>query len=112
VQNYLTSSGLTTNDCVLNSIVAQWYVDIRYNGTPLIIEPFAITNGYSNYPTNQQWIDGLNNTFTALQNDGYTYYIDEDNETITVFNVNCIPINVEDIFEINVGINFVILCNQ
>jgi hypothetical protein len=112
VQNYLTNSGLTTNDCVLNSIVAQWYVDVRYNGVPLIIESFATTNGYSNYPTNQQWIDGLNSAFIALQNDGYTYYIDEDNETITVYNVNCIPINVEDMFEINVGINFVILCNQ
>ena len=112
LSNTLQNSGLNLDDCILNTILVQWYVDIRFNGTPLIIEPFAITSGYFNYPTNQQWLDGLNSTFIALQNDGYTYFIDETNNTITVFNVNCIPISVEDTFEINVGINYTILCNQ
>jgi len=112
LNDYLTTNNLTTNDCLLNTIVCEWYVDIRYNGVPLIIEPFTITSGYQNYPTNQQWIDGLNSSLTNLQNDGYTYLIDEVNNTVTVYNVNCIPISVNDTFEINVGINFTILCNQ
>jgi hypothetical protein len=111
LNNYLEINNLTTNDCLLNTIVCEWYVDIRYNGVPLIIEPFTITSGYQNYPTNQQWIDGLNSSLTNLQNDGYTYFIDEVNNTVTVYNVNCIPISVDDTFEINVGINFTILCN-
>ena len=112
IKEKIIPSGLTLNDCQLNSVVANWFVDIRYDGTPLIIEPFAVTSGYYSYPTNQEWIDGLNSAFTNLQNSGYEYFIDEDNETITVYNINCSVLNNEDLFQINVGINFTILCDQ
>ena len=112
IQDKLTLSGLTVDDCVLNTIVANWYVDVRYNNSPLVIQQFATTSGYVNYPTNQDWINGLNSAFTVLQNEGYSYFINEDDNTISVYNNNCIPLDKDNLFQINVGINFTILCNQ
>jgi hypothetical protein len=112
VKDYLTPSGLSlSQDCIANSIVAEWYVDIRYNGSPLVVELFAITYGYQSQPLNQQWVNGLGNALSQLTEEGYEYYIDELNEIVTVYNVNCVPIT-NNTFEINVGINFTILCNQ
>jgi hypothetical protein len=112
ITNNVTASGITLNDCQLNTIVANWFVDIRYDGVPLTIQPFATTTGFNAYPTNQQWIDGLNIALTSLQNNGYNYFISEDNQTISVYTVNCITLQNSDLFQINVGINFTILCNQ
>ena len=112
VKNKIEPSGLTLNNCQLNTITANWFVDIRYDGLPLVVQPFATTTGYNSYPTNQQWIDGLNIALTSLQNSGYNYLIDEVNETVSVYNVNCLALENEDLFQINVGINFTILCNQ
>jgi hypothetical protein len=112
IKNKIAPSGLTLNDCQLNTVTANWFADIRYDGVPLVIQPFATTVGYNSYPTNQQWIDGLNIALTSLQNSGYNYFIDEDNQKISVYNVNCIALENNDLFQINVGINFTILCNQ
>ena len=112
VKEELISSGLTLNDCIANTITAQWYVDLRYNGVPLVIDLFATTNGYYNYPTNIEWVTALNGALSQLGTQGIDYYIDQENKTVTVYNINCIPISENDTFEINVGINFIIFCNQ
>jgi len=112
IKNKIQPSGITLNDCQLNTVTANWFVDVRYDGIPLVIQSFATTNGYNSYPTNQQWINGLNTALTSLQNSGYNYFIDEDNETVSVYNVNCVVLENNDLFQINVGINFTILCNQ
>ena len=57
-------------------------------------------------------MSGLTQSLNNLQNDGLTYSIDEENNSVTVFNINCTPLSLDDTFEINVGLDFNILCNQ
>ena len=112
LNTYLETNGLVLNDCLLNTIVVDWYVDLRLNGVPLTIDQFTTTSGYSVIPTNSEWVSGLTQSLNNLQNDGLTYSIDEVNNTVTVFNINCTPLSLDDTFEINVGLDFNILCNQ
>lgn len=117
ITNYLTTNGYDpTNDCVLNSIESTWYVDIRVNGDVLISTPFFNGFGFSlsgtSYPTPNDWVNGINNINDELQVYGLSFIIDETNETIIVYNNNCIPLSVQNEFEFNVGINFDIFCND
>ena len=110
--NYLQSSGLTTNDCILNTVTSNWYVDLKYGGVSLVSNLFATTVGYQNFPSANDWLTALTDSLNDLQTFGFDYDIDSKNDTVAIYNVNCIPVDDEDIFEINVGINFSILCNQ
>jgi hypothetical protein len=112
IKQYLSLNNLSLSDCILNTVYVQWYVDLKINGITLETYMFAETYGYQNYPTNQQWLDGLNYTLSNLQNDGYNYFIDQNKESIIVYNVNCNPLEITDTFSVDVGINFTILCNQ
>jgi hypothetical protein len=112
LKNYLTSNGLTQSDCILNTIYAQWYVILKINGITLESFMFSETYGYQNYPSNQDWLIGLNYALSNLQNDGYDYFIDQTKESIILYNVNCSPLNITDTFSLDIGINFTILCNQ
>jgi hypothetical protein len=47
-----------------------------------------------------------------LQNEGLSYFINDTDETVTVYNNNCVPLNVSQELEIQVGINYTILCNN
>lgn len=116
INNYLTTNGYDpTNDCILNSITSSWYVDIRVNGDLITSTPFFNGLGFSlsgtSYPTPTDWINGINNSSSELQVYGLSFIIDEDNETIVVYNNNCIPLSIQNVFEFNVGINFDIYCN-
>jgi hypothetical protein len=112
IKQYLSLNNLSLSDCILNTVYVQWYVDLKINGITLETYMFAETYGYQNYPTNQQWLDGLNYTLSNLQNEGYNYFIDLTKESIIVYNVNCNPLEITDTFSVDVGINFTILCNQ
>ena len=116
INNYLTTNGYDpTNDCILNSITSSWYVDIRVNGDLIASTPFFNGLGFglsgTSYPTPTDWINGINNSNSELQVYGLSFIIDEDNETIVVYNNNCIPLSIQNVFEFNVGINFDIYCN-
>jgi len=110
--NYLQTSGLTPNDCVLNTVTSLWYVDLKYNGTTIISNQFATTVGYQNFPSGNDWLTALTESLDDLQTYGFDYDINTTTNTVTIYNVNCLPVNNEDTFEISVGINFAILCNQ
>jgi len=112
LNTYLSNLGITLNQCILNTLNSQWYVEIKLNGNIIALEQFAETNGYVQTPTNQEWVDGVANALQTLETSGIYYAIDLDNETIIIYNNNCVPYQYDDEFEINVGINFNILCNQ
>ena len=103
------------NDCLLNTLESDWYIDIRIDGSPIIIYPFFNGVGFSNptlsTPTANNWVDGLYDAFTNLLDYGLSYIINTDDQTITIYNNNCLPLNTTQNFELNVGINFTILCN-
>jgi hypothetical protein len=103
------------NDCLLNTLESDWYIDIRIDGNPIIIYPFFNGVGYTNptlsAPTANDWLNGLYDALVGLLDYGLDYIIDTNAQTITIYNNNCLPINTTQNFELNVGINFDILCN-
>jgi hypothetical protein len=116
LSNYGTQNGIDLfNDCNISTLQTQWYVDVRLNGVPIIVYEFFNGVGYSNptlsVPTSQDWLDGLNTGLTNLIDFGLGFNIDTSNNILTIFNNNCLPDDVQYNFELNVGINFDILCN-
>jgi len=110
MNDFFISQGVNINSCQLNSTVSSWYVDIRVNGNIIADDLFYQGIGTGQYPTPQQWLTALTDTFQSLQTSGYGYNIDDSTDEIIIFNNNCIP-NF-DYLKINVGIKFEIYCNQ
>jgi hypothetical protein len=114
LNNYLTNNGLTMNDCDMNSLITNWFVDLRMNGTVLASDEFYVGVGINNpvlsSPSNDIWLTALENSLNNLQSEDLTYTLNGDN-TVTINTSNCIPLNVNQTFEINVGINFNLICN-
>ena len=110
MNDFFISQGININNCQLNSTVSSWYVDIRVNGNIIAEDLFYQGIGTGQYPTPQQWLTALTDTFQSLQTSGYGYNIDDSTDEIIIFNNNCLP-NFDDL-QINVGINFEIYCNQ
>ena len=106
---FYASSNINWSDCIGTTVISSWYVDIRLNGVPLVQDEFFNGTGSLTVPTAVQWLTALESSLTSLQPQGYSYVIDYDNETVTVFNNNCIP--TFDDFSINVGVDFQVLCN-
>ena len=113
LNSYLESQGLSNLDqCQLNTLYVQWYVISKLNGVTLSSDLFSETYGYQNYPTDSEWITGVETILTEIENDGYTYDINVNSEMLTIYNVNCTPFDDEDIFTLELGINFTILCSE
>jgi hypothetical protein len=47
-----------------------------------------------------------------LIDSGLTFNIDETTNVVTIYNNNCMTLSGTDNLELNVGINFDIICNQ
>jgi hypothetical protein len=113
LNTYLISQGLSNLDqCQLDTLYVQWYAISKLNGVTLSSDLFSETYGYQNYPTNTEWVNGVETILSELENDGYTYDINTDKELLTIYNVNCTPFDDEDIFTLELGINFTILCTE
>jgi hypothetical protein len=109
LEGFYIDNGLNPSICQINTVVVDWFVDIRINSVILTQYQFLTTVGPSQYPTSSQWVDALQIALGGLLTSGYSYNIDEDNEQVIVFNNNCQP-NFDDI-QINVGLEFDIYCN-
>ena len=110
VNNMLSESGLTLNQCYENSVLSNWYVDLTINGEQIIKEPFYIGYGLNDVPTNSQWRNALINYLPQLYNYGYTYYL--NGNTLTITNLSCLTSNLVETVLLNVGINISINCTQ
>jgi hypothetical protein len=58
------------------------------------------------------WLNALYDSLPQMINEGLTFNIDETTNIVTIYNNNCISLNDQNNFELNVGINFDIICNQ
>lgn len=113
LQSYLDANGLTFGSCDITTLQTTWYVNAKLDGVDIVTYPFFNGVGYNNVlsvPTDTQWLNGIQSGFVDLQSYGLNYYID-NNYTITIYNNNCIPLSVTQNFELNVGINFNLLCS-
>lgn len=109
LNNYLDSVDLSLNDCDSNSLLSQWFVDIKLNGTQLIQYQFYTGYGLTDFPTQSQWLNALQTVLPQLNNYNLGYYI--NNSTLYVQSLLCGQQLQNQNFELNVGINFSISCN-
>ena len=110
LNNYLTSQGLTVNDCILNSLKSTWFVDLRLNGDILIQQQFYVGYGPTDVPTNTDWKTALVNSLPQLTQYSLGYYLNGNMLTIT--NLTMTPMNLGELLTLNVGINIEISCNN
>ena len=115
LNQYLTDNGYVLNDCLVNSLNSQWYVDIRVNNIMIIQIPFFTGVGLTipnlSYPsTNTAWDIALTDALDELKVYGYDYYF-TGNDTVVIYNSICSENDNGINLKINVGINFNILCN-
>jgi hypothetical protein len=110
INNMLSSSGLTLNECNQNSVETEWYVDFRIDNQILIQESFYAGYGYNDVPTNLDWRTALIDYLPILYDYGYTYFL--NGNTLTITNLGCITQNLEETVYLNVGINININCGS
>ncbi len=108
VTSVVSSSGYTTADCDLNSIVSSWYVDLRLDSDILVQEQFYTGYGANDAPTNAQWQSAIINHFLYLYQNGLAYSI--NGNTITFTNIGCMSNFTNKTIYLNVGINLSINC--
>ena len=108
ISSYLTTQGLTLNDCVQNSTQTEWFVDLRIGGDIIIQEVFYSGYGYTDVPTNTMWRNALIQYLPNLYDYGYTYFL--NGNLLTITSLTCEPRNLEDLVSLNVGINLSINC--
>jgi hypothetical protein len=107
--NYLTTQSKTIDDCIVNSMVTDWYIDLRVGSTILIQQKIYTGYGLIDTPTNAYWLSQLSLYLQDLVYLGYGYIL-EDN-ILTIYNLGCDPFNTNKQFQLNVGLDFTITCN-
>jgi len=108
VSALISASGYTTSECNLNSIVSQWYVDLRLDSDILVQEIFYIGYGGSDAPSNADWFNALNDKLQYLYQEGLDYSI--NNDVITISNSSCMDNFTDKTIYLNIGINITIDC--
>jgi hypothetical protein len=102
------SEGYSLNNCDLNSITSQWYVDLRLDDEILVQEPFFIGYGIGDVPTESQWIAGLQDKLSTIYQFGLNYNI--NSQRIILINSGCMELFTSKTLNLNVGINVSINC--
>ena len=118
--NYLGDNGYVLDDCVINSLQTNWYVELYIDDVLVVETPFFNGLGYLtpqlSSPSNLVWDNALTQSLNNLKNLGYDYYYFEDPSSLVsskvgVYNPICSVSETGTNFKINVGININILCN-
>lgn len=110
VNNMLSESGLTLNQCYEDSVITDWFIDLSIGGEQIIKEYFYGGYGLNDVPTTTQWRNALINYLPQLYNYGYTYYL--NGNTLTITNLSCLTQNIVETVLLNVGINISINCTE
>jgi hypothetical protein len=108
INTTITNQGYQVSDCLLNTLSTQWYVNIVLDGTVLYNDVFYNGNGQNDYPSQNEWIDAVENTLTYI----YQYNLQHSlNDTIlTVYNIGCEDLFSDSTLEVNIKINVDLVC--
>jgi hypothetical protein len=117
INNMLSQSGYTLNDCVQQSVQTEWYVDLRIENEVLIKEPVLAPDGtnyvgygYTDVPTNTMWKDSLYGYLPLLYDYGFQGEIRGNDLIVT--SLTCTERNINETLTLNVGIQININCNS
>ena len=110
INSCINKSGYTINNCIQNTLISDWYVDVRLDSTILVQEIFYTGYGAQDYPTFTDWVIALNNKLQYLYQSGLNYNIDSNN-ILTVSNTGCDPEFTDKTLTVNVGVNIKINCS-
>jgi hypothetical protein len=110
VENYLSTSGLTLNDCIQDSVQSSWFVDLKIGEEQIILNNFYVGYGYTDVPTDEDWSDALTSSLPNLYNYGFDFIL--ENDFLTISSQTLSPPNLGDSVFLNVGINISISCNS
>jgi hypothetical protein len=105
----VSKSGYTINDCILNSLTSQWFVDIRLDDDILVQEPFYIGYGISDYPTENQWLESITSGLTNIFQEGLDYTL--ENNILSISNSGCEDNFTNKKIKVSVGVDINITCN-
>lgn len=109
VNSLVISSGYTISDCVLNSITSTWYTDVRLDNVILVQLPFYTGYGIYDIPTNDDWLNALENNLETIYQYGMNYNVNSNR--IIISNSGCEELFTNKTLSVNVGINVSINCN-
>lgn len=110
INNMLSQSGLTLNECYSNSVLTDWYVDLRIDGVQIIKELFYTGYGILDGPTDTQWRLALIQYLPQLINYQYAYVL--NGNTLTISNLLCLEDTTPTSVSLDIGINININCMQ
>ena len=108
INNMLSQSGLTLNECYSNSVLTDWYVDLRIDGVQIIKEPFYRGYGITATPSDTQWRLALIQYLPQLINYQYAYVL--NGNTLTISNLLCLEDTTPTSVSLDIGINININC--
>ena len=110
--NYLTSQDYTLDNCIIDSINSDWYVDLRLDDVIVVKQYFfhgqGGPNGGNSSPSKTQWDVALSTALNSLLTYGYEYTLTSN--TVTVYNKICSKNTSGINFKLNVGVDFTINC--
>ena len=109
ITSCVTKSGYTITNCLLNTLVSDWYVDVRLDNNILVQTKFYTGYGNLDVPTQQDWYDALNLYLDELYNEGLNYNL--SNDILTVSNSGCMENFTNKTLKVNIGVNININCN-
>lgn len=107
--SYLNSQSINISNCLTNTLVTDWYIDLKLDGVTLIQEKIYTGYGLLDSPTNVYWKSSLETYLDELINDGFNYYF--NGNTLYVSNSGCEATNQNKLFQLNVGLDFSISCS-
>jgi hypothetical protein len=102
------SNGYNLSRCDLNSIESTWYIDLRLDDDIFVQQPFFVGYGITGIPTEDDWLDGLQQELSTIYQYGLNYNV--NSERIIISNSGCMELFTDKILTLNVGINVSINC--
>ena len=112
INNMLSQSGLTLNECYQNSVVSDWYVDLKINNQQIIKQFFYKGFGISASPSPTQWRFALIDYLPELNNYGYEYEFIGGGSFLKITGLGCLGTITTNSISLDVGINININCLQ
>lgn len=107
LNNYINNNSLV--NCNTNTLITDWYLDLRLDSQVLIQEKFYTGIGPLDVPTSTTWVNAINNYLPNLLNYGMDYLV--SGNTLYVSNSGCEPYFTNKQIQLNVGLNLTISCS-